>query len=320
MDGFLAKRFNWETELGAYLDPLADKLLIVCIFVALGVTGKLPSWLVIAVVSRDMLIVIAVVLSWLLGHPTPMRPIVISKANTVAQIVLAAVVLADEAFGLRLKGPVFVLIWVTGALTVASLIAYLRVWLRHMTLFETTGPKIVSGIGAVQSGLARDEFEGRLSMQRHLGFWLAAGRPVLVRLASVEPVLLPFVAGMVIAYFLNPIVDRLSAAGLPRMASTVLLLLLATAALVLAAVLLLPPAIAQGRELLVALPGEAERLKSLLETRRGAISGPLPGGSRSRVDRGISGFTDAIPGVAATIAQSSGAAAWPLSTCCRSCW
>lgn len=141
VDGFLAKRFKWETELGAYLDPLADKLLIVCIFVALGVTGKLPSWLVIAVVSRDLLIIIAVVLSWLLNHPTPMRPIVVSKANTVAQILLAAMVLADEAFDLRLKGPVSVLIWVTGALTIASLIAYLRVWLRHMTLFESTGSK-----------------------------------------------------------------------------------------------------------------------------------------------------------------------------------
>ncbi|MBL8883267.1 MAG: CDP-alcohol phosphatidyltransferase family protein [Hyphomicrobium sp.] len=141
IDGFLAKRFHWETELGAYLDPIADKLLIVCIFIALGVTDKLPSWIVIAVVSRDLLIVIAVVLSWLLGHPTPMRPIAVSKANTVAQIVLAAVVLADEAFDLKLKGPVFVLIWVTGGLTIASLIAYLRVWLRHMTLYESTGSK-----------------------------------------------------------------------------------------------------------------------------------------------------------------------------------
>ena len=141
VDGFLAKRYKWETELGAYLDPLADKLLIVSIFIALGVTDKLPSWLVIAVVSRDMLIIIAVILSWLLGHPTPMRPLAVSKANTVAQIVLAAMVLADEAFDLRLKGPVSVLVWVTGGLTIASLVAYLRVWLRHMTLFESTGSK-----------------------------------------------------------------------------------------------------------------------------------------------------------------------------------
>jgi cardiolipin synthase (CMP-forming) len=141
VDGFLAKRFNWETELGAYLDPIADKLLIVCIFIALGVSKDLESWIVIIVVSRDVLIVIGIVLSWLLGHPTEMRPIVLSKANTVAQIVLAATVLADKAFQLNLKGPVVVLIWLTAGLTVASLIAYLRIWLRHMALYETAGPK-----------------------------------------------------------------------------------------------------------------------------------------------------------------------------------
>ncbi len=141
VDGFLAKRFKWETELGAYLDPIADKLLIVCIFIALGVTARLPSWLVIIVVSRDVLIVIAIVLSWLLEHPTPMKPLAVSKLNTVAQIVLAAVFLADEAFNLRLKGPVLALIWLTAALTLASLAAYLRLWVRHMTDYEQTGPK-----------------------------------------------------------------------------------------------------------------------------------------------------------------------------------
>lgn len=142
VDGFLAKRYNWETELGAYLDPIADKLLIVSIFIALGVSGKLPPWIVIAVVSRDILIVIGVILSWLLNHPTPMKPIVVSKANTVAQIVLAATVLANEAFDLKFGGAVPVLIWTTAALTVASLVAYLRVWLRHMTLYESTGSKL----------------------------------------------------------------------------------------------------------------------------------------------------------------------------------
>jgi cardiolipin synthase (CMP-forming) len=141
VDGFLAKRFGWETELGAYLDPLADKLLIVCIFIALGVTQRLPSWLVIVVVSRDLLIVVGVLLSWLLNHPTPMKPLAVSKMNTVAQIVLAATVLADEAFHLNFKGPVLVLTWLTGVTTIASLAAYIRIWLRHMTMYETTGSK-----------------------------------------------------------------------------------------------------------------------------------------------------------------------------------
>ncbi len=133
VDGFLAKRFHWSTELGAYLDPLADKLLIVCIFIALGVRGDLPSWLVIAVVSRDVLIVAAVMLSWLLDNPVRIAPFVVSKANTFAQILLAATVLADDAFVLGLSGLRLVLVWATAALTFASLASYLRAWLRHMS-------------------------------------------------------------------------------------------------------------------------------------------------------------------------------------------
>ena len=139
VDGYLAKTFGWKTELGAYLDPLADKLLIVSIFLALGVGGKLPLWLVIAVVSRDILIVTAIVLSWLLSNPVRIRPLTVSKANTVSQIILAATVLADEAFGLGLQWLRFVLVWVTGALTLASLAAYLHSWLLHMSGFESSG-------------------------------------------------------------------------------------------------------------------------------------------------------------------------------------
>lgn len=139
IDGFLAKRFGWQTELGAYLDPLADKLLIVSIFIALGVLGELPSWLVIAVVSRDILIVMAVVLSWLLDNPVHIKPLIVSKANTLAQIVLAAAVLADEGFGLGIETWRMVLVWSTAALTVASLVAYMRAWLAHMAGYGVDG-------------------------------------------------------------------------------------------------------------------------------------------------------------------------------------
>ena len=133
VDGYLAKRFDWRTELGSYLDPLADKLLIVSIFIALGVRNELPLWLVIAVVSRDILIVAAVLLAWLLDQPVRIKPLAISKANTAMQIVLAATVLADGAFGLGLAAGRQVLVWVTGALTLASLATYLRAWFMHMT-------------------------------------------------------------------------------------------------------------------------------------------------------------------------------------------
>ena len=133
VDGFLAKRFNWTTELGAYLDPLADKVLVVCIFACLGVLGELPLWLVIAVISRDILIVAAVVLSWLLDNPVRIRPFIISKANTAAQIILAATVMADAGFGLGLGELRVILVWVTAVLTVLSLASYLRAWVTHMS-------------------------------------------------------------------------------------------------------------------------------------------------------------------------------------------
>jgi cardiolipin synthase len=135
-DGFLAKRYNWNTELGAYLDPIADKALLVSIYVTLGLAGQLPVWLVIAVVSRDVLIVGAVVLSWMLSRPLSMRPLLISKANTFSQIMLAGLVLAELGLGLGLEEIVQLLVWATGALTILSAAAYFIEWLRHMARYE----------------------------------------------------------------------------------------------------------------------------------------------------------------------------------------
>ncbi len=135
-DGFLAKRYNWDTELGAYLDPIADKALLVSIYVTLGLAAQLPAWLVIAVVSRDILIVGAVVLSWMLSRPMSMQPLLISKANTFSQIVLAGLVLAELGLGLGFEAFVEFLVWVTGTLTILSAAAYFWSWLRHMASYE----------------------------------------------------------------------------------------------------------------------------------------------------------------------------------------
>jgi cardiolipin synthase len=133
VDGFVARHFNQRSELGAYMDPMADKLLLVSVFVVLGLMGELPLWLVIAAVSRDALIVCAVLLSTIMGMPVAMKPLLVSKANTLVQIVVAAVVLAELAFGAAF-GPLRVgLIFLSGALTVASAAAYLVAWLRHMS-------------------------------------------------------------------------------------------------------------------------------------------------------------------------------------------
>jgi cardiolipin synthase len=143
-DGFLAKRYGWNTELGAYLDPIADKALLVSIYVTLGLACQLPAWLVIAVVSRDILIVGAVVLSWMLSRPLTMKPLLISKANTFSQIVLAGLVLAELGLGLGLEGLVTLLIWVTGTLTIVSAAAYFLSWLRQMASYEPKSQPVAS--------------------------------------------------------------------------------------------------------------------------------------------------------------------------------
>ncbi len=131
-DGFIARTFDQRSELGAYLDPIADKLLLVSVFVVLGFMSELPLWLVVAVVSRDALIVAAVLLSSLIGKPVAMKPLAVSKANTAAQIGLVIVVLAELAFS-QAFGPLRpALIGMAGILTVASTAAYLVQWLRHM--------------------------------------------------------------------------------------------------------------------------------------------------------------------------------------------
>lgn len=132
VDGFLAKRFRMTTVLGAYLDPLADKALIVSIYVTLGISGEIPRWLVILVVSRDIMIVGGVVLAWVMGSPLKVRPLVVSKLNTAAQIVFACVVLGSLGFGIDVGPLDLVLMGFVGALTLLSVGAYLVEWVRHM--------------------------------------------------------------------------------------------------------------------------------------------------------------------------------------------
>jgi cardiolipin synthase len=132
VDGYLAKRFHMTSELGAYLDPLADKALIVSIYVALGIAGELPRWLVILVVSRDIMIVGAVMLSWLMGKPVTVKPHLVSKLNTVAQIVLASLVLAALAFRWNIDTALLLTMALVAVLTLLSVGVYLAEWVRHM--------------------------------------------------------------------------------------------------------------------------------------------------------------------------------------------
>ena len=137
VDGFLAKRFGMATELGAYLDPLADKTMIVSIYVALGIAEAIPRWLVILVVSRDIMIVGAVMLAWLIDKPLVLNPLLVSKLNTVAQIALALVVLGALGLGFAAQEAITLLMALVAALTLLSIGFYVAVWVRHMNMVES---------------------------------------------------------------------------------------------------------------------------------------------------------------------------------------
>ncbi len=136
VDGFLAKRFNMTSELGALLDPLADKALLVSIYIALGIGGAIPRWLVILVVSRDIMIVTAVIVSWLFDKPVAMKPLMVSKLNTGAQVAFAALVLASLSFGFQPVPYDLVLMAFVTFFTLVSVSLYLVEWVRHMSTIE----------------------------------------------------------------------------------------------------------------------------------------------------------------------------------------
>jgi len=118
------------------LDPLADKALLVSIYVALGIWGAIPRWIVILVVSRDIMIVSAVIVSWLFDKPVAMKPLMVSKINTVAQVALAALVLASLGFGFSPAPYDVILMGVVTVFSLASVFLYLVEWGRHMSTIE----------------------------------------------------------------------------------------------------------------------------------------------------------------------------------------
>lgn len=128
VDGFLAKRFRARTEFGAYLDPLADKALLVSVYVTLGHAGYVATWLVILIVFRDVLIIGGAILYQTMTQSLRMEPLLISKINTCAQISLAALLLARVGLGFDDGGAGELLVHVVAATTLLSGAAYVLKW------------------------------------------------------------------------------------------------------------------------------------------------------------------------------------------------
>ena len=128
LDGYLARRYGWTSHLGSILDPIADKLLVVGAYVALGWLGHVPVWLVILVVGRDVVIVTGAAAYHFTVGVVEMAPTPLSKVNSGLQVVYALSVVAALA---RLPVPAIALdalTWVVAAITVGSGLNYVWIW------------------------------------------------------------------------------------------------------------------------------------------------------------------------------------------------
>jgi len=135
-DGFIAKRFNRRTRLGALLDPVADKTLLVSVYVTLGWVGALPKWLVILVVFRDVMIVGGFLLIQTTAAPKHFDPLYVSKFNTLAQIALVSLVLAQRGIGFSAPLLEFCTTIGVAVTTVLSGMSYLVRWARILSHAE----------------------------------------------------------------------------------------------------------------------------------------------------------------------------------------
>jgi cardiolipin synthase (CMP-forming) len=130
LDGFVAKRFDRRTRLGAVLDPAADKAMLVSVYIALGVTQQVLPWLVVLVVFRDVMIVGGFLLIQTIAVPKHSEPLYISKINTGVQITFAGFVLARAGLGGDPGWSDFILSFVVAATTISSGLSYLVRWAR----------------------------------------------------------------------------------------------------------------------------------------------------------------------------------------------
>ncbi|MCP4923738.1 MAG: CDP-alcohol phosphatidyltransferase family protein [bacterium] len=134
LDGILARALKIKTTLGAYLDPLADKALLIAVYLTLAHEGFIPLWIAIAVTFRDILIIMGTLLLVVLNKPFQIAPLKISKLNTAAQLTYVSWVLAHASFPLLFIWQVdFSFIICVAFTTLLSGVAYVRVWSQHVS-------------------------------------------------------------------------------------------------------------------------------------------------------------------------------------------
>jgi cardiolipin synthase len=117
-DGFLARRFGWQSELGGVLDPIADKLLLATVFVSLSFLKLVPLWLMVAAVARDAIIVLGAAAYRFFIGPLTANPSIVGKFNTLCQAAFVVAVVGRAQF---LMPPAWVTVWL-GALVFATVV------------------------------------------------------------------------------------------------------------------------------------------------------------------------------------------------------
>jgi len=131
LDGYLAKRFRWTSDLGKLLDPAADKLLLVSVFVSATWLGLVPRWLTAAAVGRDVLIALGALTFRLWFGPLRGRPTLLSKLNTAVQLSYLFCAMAQAAVGVPGRLTLAVLAAITLITTVVSGADYVVVFTRR---------------------------------------------------------------------------------------------------------------------------------------------------------------------------------------------
>jgi cardiolipin synthase len=129
VDGYLARRFRLESDLGGFLDPIADKVLMVSIYVTLALSGQLPVWLAFLVVARDFLIIGFIMVLVSLGENVRPAPSIYSKVNTAIQVLLVVTVLANKAFSLSIDTAIDLLVYSVAVTTIISGANYYWIWI-----------------------------------------------------------------------------------------------------------------------------------------------------------------------------------------------
>lgn len=134
VDGYLARHLKARTELGSFLDPLADKALLIGVYLVLGISGYISSTLVTLVIFRDVMIVGGTILLFILEKPVRMNPLLISKINTLVQILFVSWILFEHAFGIHIPS-IFIIVfeYIVGLTTLLSGAFYVRLWAQRIT-------------------------------------------------------------------------------------------------------------------------------------------------------------------------------------------